>query len=142
MYMQLESQQQSISQQQIYSVLDSLELVDYETGYYEYINRNSNILLYQPQIILKFKNKSSIPIKGNVEISAIFIKGDEEWSNESSVGTYSLRITIKGTDIGQNGKGMCCNYFRPGVICNTQPDTDCACLVPFRALHSAFHNLR
>ena len=81
---ELESQQQSISQQQIYSVLDSLELVDYETGYYEYINRNSNILLYQPQIILKFKNKSSIPIKGNVEISAIFIKGDEEWSNESS----------------------------------------------------------
>lgn len=81
---ELESQQQSISQQQIYSVLDSLELVDYETGYYEYININSNILLYQPQIILKFKNKSSIPIKGNVEISAIFIKGDEEWSNESS----------------------------------------------------------
>ena len=31
---------------------------------------------------------------------------EEKWSNESSVGTYSLRICIKGTDIGQNGKGM------------------------------------
>lgn len=30
----------------------------------------------------------------------------EKWSNESSVGTYSLRVCIKGTDIGQNGKGM------------------------------------
>ena len=34
------------------------------------------------------------------------IEVEEKWSNESSVGTYSLRITIKGTDIGQNGKGM------------------------------------
>ena len=28
----------------------------------------------------------------------------EKWSNESSVGTYSLRVCIKETDIGQNGK--------------------------------------
>ena len=31
---------------------------------------------------------------------------EEKWSNESSVETYSLRIHIKGTDMGQNGKGM------------------------------------
>lgn len=31
---------------------------------------------------------------------------EEKWSKKSSVGTYSLRICIKGTDIGQNGKGM------------------------------------
>ena len=31
---------------------------------------------------------------------------EEKWSKESSVGTFSLRICIKGTDIGQNGKGM------------------------------------
>lgn len=34
------------------------------------------------------------------------IEVEEKWSNESSVGTYSLRVTVKGTDIGQNGKGM------------------------------------
>lgn len=34
------------------------------------------------------------------------IEVEETWSEESSVGTYSLRICIKGTNIGQNGKGM------------------------------------
>ena len=34
------------------------------------------------------------------------IEVEEKWSNESSVGTYSLRIHIKDTDMGQNGKGM------------------------------------
>ena len=34
------------------------------------------------------------------------IEVEEKWSKESCVGTYSLRICIKGTDIGQNGKGM------------------------------------
>ncbi len=34
------------------------------------------------------------------------IEVEEKWSEESSVGTYSLRICIKGTDVGQNGKGM------------------------------------
>ena len=34
------------------------------------------------------------------------IEVEEKWSDKSSVDTYSLRITIKGTDIGQNGKGM------------------------------------
>ena len=47
---ELESQQQSISQQQIYSVLDSLELVDYETGYYEYINIYKKLLTSSPLI--------------------------------------------------------------------------------------------
>ena len=39
-------------------------------------------------------------------LNKIGIEVVEKWSNESSVGTYSLRIEIKGTDIGQNGKGM------------------------------------
>lgn len=39
-------------------------------------------------------------------LNKIGIEVDEKWSNESSVGTYSLRIAIKRTDIGQNGKGM------------------------------------
>ena len=34
------------------------------------------------------------------------IEVEEKWINKSSVNTYSLRICIKGSDIGQNGKGM------------------------------------
>ena len=34
------------------------------------------------------------------------IEVEEVWGKRSSVGTYSLRVRIKGTDIGQNGKGM------------------------------------
>ena len=39
-------------------------------------------------------------------LKKIGIEVVETWSDESSVGTYSLRVAIKGTDIGQNGKGM------------------------------------
>ncbi len=31
---------------------------------------------------------------------------EENWAKKSKVGTYSLRVCIKGTNIGQNGKGM------------------------------------
>lgn len=31
---------------------------------------------------------------------------EENWSKKSKVGTYSLRVCVKGTNIGQNGKGM------------------------------------
>lgn len=34
------------------------------------------------------------------------IEVEENWSKKSSVGTYSLRVCVKGTDMGQNGKGM------------------------------------
>ena len=43
-------------------------------------------------------------LKGLLE--KLGIEVEEKWSNESSVETYSLRIHIKGTDMGQNGKGM------------------------------------
>ena len=39
-------------------------------------------------------------------LSKLGIEVEEKWSKESSVGTYSLRICFKGTDMGQNGKGM------------------------------------
>ena len=37
--------------------------------------------------------------KNNIEV-------EENWTKKSSVGTYSLRVCIKGTNLGQNGKGM------------------------------------
>ena len=39
-------------------------------------------------------------------LNELGIEVEEKWSEKSSVGTYSLRIAIKETDIGQNGKGM------------------------------------
>lgn len=40
------------------------------------------------------------------------IEVEEKWSEKSSVDTYSVRICIKGTDIGQNGKGMTREFAR------------------------------
>lgn len=34
------------------------------------------------------------------------IEVEEHWEKKSSVGTYSLRLCVKGTNMGQNGKGM------------------------------------
>lgn len=39
-------------------------------------------------------------------LDKIGIEVEEIWNKQSSVGTYSLRVCVKGTDIGQNGKGM------------------------------------
>ena len=38
------------------------------------------------------------------------IEVEEVWKEQSSVGTYSLRLCIKDTDLGQNGKGMTKEY--------------------------------
>lgn len=38
--------------------------------------------------------------------SQLGIEMDEEWQDVSSIDTYALRVTIKGTKIGSNGKGI------------------------------------
>lgn len=55
---------------------------------------------------------------------------EENWLEESCVGTYSLRIVFKGTSIGTNGKGCTKEYaaasayaelferFQNGILCN------------------------
>lgn len=40
------------------------------------------------------------------------IETEELWSDRSSVDTYSLRVSIKGTNIGTNGKGVTKEYAR------------------------------
>lgn len=40
------------------------------------------------------------------------IEVEENWVKKSSVNTYSLRLCIKGTNIGQNGKGMTKDFAR------------------------------
>lgn len=54
-----------------------------------------------PEItVSKLKNKLK---EMNIEV-------EEIWMDESYVGTYSLRVTFKGTDIGANGKGVSKEY--------------------------------
>ena len=45
------------------------------------------------------------------------IEVEERWIDESSVGTYSLRICVKDTNIGQNGKGMTKEFAMASRIC-------------------------
>lgn len=43
-------------------------------------------------------------------LNEIGIDVEEKWCKKSSVGTYSLRLCVKGTQLGQNGKGMTKEY--------------------------------
>lgn len=58
----------------------------------------------------EMRYKETSPEKTVKRIKEIFKKNkievEENWSKKSSVGTYSLRLCVKGTNLGQNGKGM------------------------------------
>lgn len=45
------------------------------------------------------------------------VEVEENWGKKSSVGTHSLRLCIKGTNIGQNGKGMTKEFAMASRIC-------------------------
>lgn len=45
-------------------------------------------------------------------LSAIDVEVEETWIPKSSADTFSLRLVIKGTDIGANGKGVSRSYAR------------------------------
>ncbi|MEI8270112.1 MAG: hypothetical protein WCG45_01970 [bacterium] len=70
----------------IIPAIEKLELVEYKTGFYEYVNYNNNQILYQPILIMKWKNISSEPISKEIKMEALFIdnKNGEEWSQTSS----------------------------------------------------------
>jgi len=73
------------SGKKIIPAIEKLELVEYKTGFYEYRDFNSYQLLYQPMVIMKWKNISSEPITEKIEMEAIFVdnKKGEEWSKAS-----------------------------------------------------------
>ena len=58
----------------------------------------------------KMRYKETTPDKTVKRIKEILKKNkievEENWTKRSSVKTYSLRLCVKGTNIGQNGKGM------------------------------------
>ncbi len=58
----------------------------------------------------KMRYKETSPEKTVKRIKEILksnnVEVEENWTKKSSVNTYSLRLCIKGTNLGQNGKGM------------------------------------
>lgn len=60
--------------------------------------------------VQEMRYKETTPDKTVKRIKGILkkhkIEVEENWKKKSSVNTYSLRLCIKGTNIGQNGKGM------------------------------------
>ena len=38
-------------------------------------------------------------------LESLQLKVEENWIPENDLGTFSLRLTLKGTEIGTNGKG-------------------------------------
>lgn len=48
--------------------------------------------------------------KLKAKLEEIGVELEENWSDESYINTYSLRVTIKGTPIGTNGKGVSREY--------------------------------
>jgi antitoxin component YwqK of YwqJK toxin-antitoxin module len=68
--------------EKIVPAIEKLELVQYKTGFYEYKNLTHNELLYQPMVIMKWKNVSNESLDETIKIEGIFIdnKKGEEWS--------------------------------------------------------------
>lgn len=64
------------------TINDKIELVDYETGFYEYRDMTHLQLLYQPMIIMKWRNKSNEPLDEMIQVEVLFIKDGEEMANE------------------------------------------------------------
>jgi len=61
-------------------------------------------------VLQEMKYKETSPEKTVKRIKEILknygVEVEEKWTKKSSVGTYSLRLCVKGTNLGQNGKGM------------------------------------
>lgn len=72
------------SGKKIIPAIDKLELVTYQTGFYEYTNMNSYQVLYQPMVIMKWKNISNEPVTETIEMEGVFISEGEEWAKASN----------------------------------------------------------
>ena len=46
------------------------------------------------------------------KLKEIGVELEEDWAEQSYINTYSLRVTIKGTSVGTNGKGVSREYAR------------------------------
>ncbi|MBI9069833.1 MAG: hypothetical protein JEZ09_21245 [Salinivirgaceae bacterium] len=66
----------------IIPMTEKVDVVNVKTGFYEYIDYNAGQVLYQPIIMMKFKNTSDQPFKKSVKVKGVFINNMEEWSND------------------------------------------------------------
>ncbi len=71
---------------------------------------NNNITLSRE------KHKDTTPEETVAKLKQLLSELDidltEDWADENEIGTYSLRLSVKGTSIGSNGKGMTRNFAR------------------------------
>ena len=58
----------------IIPAIERLELIKYETGFYEFKDFNSYQLLYQPMVIMKWKNISDEPLSEKIEVFPFFCR--------------------------------------------------------------------
>ena len=103
-------------------------MVEYKTGFYEHRNYNYGQILYQPMVIMKWKNISNEPVTERIEIEGVFIdnKKEEEWSKgsdyfQSSSGTplqvglsrqSSLQSSVGWTSYNAiSGSDVSCQIF-------------------------------
>lgn len=54
--------------------------------------------------------KETLPVETVARLKRILadinVQTEEQWQDESSIGTWALRVVLKGTNIGTNGKGV------------------------------------
>lgn len=79
----------------IIPVYECLELVKYESGFYEEVNNNSNQVLYVPMVILKLKNVSDKPLQDEIVITGIFTSNGEEWSSDGYYFQKSWKTSLQ-----------------------------------------------
>ena len=73
----------------IIPAIDKLELVDIITGFYVHSDMFGIKTLFQPIVIMKWKNATSQAMNEKVKIEGLFISKGEEWSKESSYFQWS-----------------------------------------------------
>jgi len=65
----------------IIPAIDKLELVDVKTGFFAYSNKIYGKVLYQPMVLLKFKNIDTVPLTQKIELHAVYVSRGEELGN-------------------------------------------------------------
>lgn len=64
--------------------IEKLELLTYKTGFYRHVDYNQEQVLFQPMVLMKWKNISGEALTNKIEITGVFISGSEEWSTDDT----------------------------------------------------------
>ena len=72
----------SVNGKRIFPVVDGVQLIAYKTGYFHAYNLGGTYI-WEPTVIMKWKNVSGTTIDESIKIVGTFLRGNEEWSEES-----------------------------------------------------------